>query len=348
VVIPTYNRSSQLVDTLRLSFERAAALETEFIVVDDGSTDDTAERVAALAAEMPNLRWTTLPNGGPGQARNVGAAMATKDVILLMGDDIQPVSDGFFHIHSGLHGSHPEGTFAVLGKVMSPRPATFVMEHIQGKNGSEQFAFAHIAPHSYVDCRFFYTCNVSVKRSLVRDWKSDGFSKAFGGARGHAFEDTEFAYRISKKRQGIKIFYAPGSLGTHHHHYTIDSFFARQVTAGAMAQVFIRLHPEASNILGISDYIRALHLPTEPPQARRIAECVSIIESLKSYSCNLELTGNLEELLSAVFGLAYAHGFLQANDQPRANVAAAYEVAINYWEQRLGGLPRELNVSDRT
>lgn len=57
VIIPAYNEEDRLPQTLcRISsFIRQLPFATEVIVVDDGSTDHTAQVVAALAKEIPNL-----------------------------------------------------------------------------------------------------------------------------------------------------------------------------------------------------------------------------------------------------------------------------------------------------
>ncbi|MFC4943303.1 glycosyltransferase family 2 protein [Pseudonocardia sp. GCM10023141] len=59
-----------------------------YIVVDDGSTDNTNEIVAAKAAEDPRIRLISTPNGGSGQARNIALAEAkTPFVAFIDGDD---------------------------------------------------------------------------------------------------------------------------------------------------------------------------------------------------------------------------------------------------------------------
>ena len=56
--------------------------EWELVVVDNGSTDDTMEIVAAWRARMPNLRVVeALDKAGLGYARNVGAAAARAEVL---------------------------------------------------------------------------------------------------------------------------------------------------------------------------------------------------------------------------------------------------------------------------
>ncbi len=204
VVIPTHNRSALLRETLELCQRHSEKLDIEFIVVDDGSRDETATVLAEMAKRYSNIVYRSVENGGPGRARNIGASLATKEVILFLGDDIQPYNSDFFETHTNLHRTYPSNRFAVLGKCVWPDNNKLtinqVMRHIQGRGG-EQFGYADFVPYSFIDWRFFYTANVSIKRNLVGDWLTEGFSPKFSL---YGFEDTEFAYRLTKGPEALK------------------------------------------------------------------------------------------------------------------------------------------------
>ena len=70
VVIPTFNSNGLIVETLR-SVLAQTLRPAEIIVIDDGSTDDTEQRVRAFP-----VRYRRVENGGPGKARNAGVALA--------------------------------------------------------------------------------------------------------------------------------------------------------------------------------------------------------------------------------------------------------------------------------
>jgi glycosyltransferase involved in cell wall biosynthesis len=343
VVIPTYNRGELLIETLRRCRECAGPVDLEFVVIDDGSRDDTAARLEALAREMPNLSWRTVPNGGPGQARNLGASLAKHDVVLFLGDDIQPCDDRFFLTHAELHAQRPETGFAVLGKVVWPNRrdgvVNFVMSRIQGAGG-EQFGYAALEPFSFLDWRFFYTANVSVKRALVEDWLSEGFSRAFSLA---AYEDGEFAYRMSRRPEPLRLFYTPGSVGTHHHPFSVDAFMGRQQNAGLMARVFLDLHPNAEvrHMLGLGGVAHALETRAHPTGDRNVVDFLSVIEGVKSWVRVIEGHQQLgsqwwhDGLLGAVFKLCYLQGFVMGSKAAKANVAAAYYLILDEFVRSL-------------
>jgi len=83
-IIPTYNRAGTIGRAVRSALEQTRPCD-EVIVVDDGSTDDTAEVLAAFDGRIRVIRKA---NGGVSSARNVGVAAAkTRWVAFLDSDD---------------------------------------------------------------------------------------------------------------------------------------------------------------------------------------------------------------------------------------------------------------------
>ncbi|HEY6350696.1 MAG TPA: glycosyltransferase family A protein [Candidatus Angelobacter sp.] len=89
VVIPTYNRAYILQDAINSALEQRSA-NTEVIVVDDGSTDDTAALVAGYKERVIYLRQT---NQGAGVARSLGVRSAQGTYIAFLDSDDVWVSD---------------------------------------------------------------------------------------------------------------------------------------------------------------------------------------------------------------------------------------------------------------
>ncbi|MGY2133403.1 glycosyltransferase family 2 protein [Hymenobacter sp. HD11105] len=86
VVIPTYNRAEFIAATLRSVIEQQFQ-SFEIIVVDDGSTDNTAVIVAQVAD--PRIHYLVKNNGERGEARNYGFRRACGTyVIFLDSDDV--------------------------------------------------------------------------------------------------------------------------------------------------------------------------------------------------------------------------------------------------------------------
>ena len=85
VVITTYNRSA-IVPIAIESVLRQSYADYELIVIDDGSTDDTRERLQAYGA---NIRYFYQANRGVSAARNTGVGVARGEwVSILDSDDV--------------------------------------------------------------------------------------------------------------------------------------------------------------------------------------------------------------------------------------------------------------------
>jgi glycosyltransferase involved in cell wall biosynthesis len=83
VIIPTYNRAHLLPEALE-SVWRQTFTDYEVIVVDDGSTDGTADYLRSLCERV---RVISQLNLGPGAARNLGAQYAKGDYIAFLDSD---------------------------------------------------------------------------------------------------------------------------------------------------------------------------------------------------------------------------------------------------------------------
>ncbi|MER8069653.1 glycosyltransferase [Streptomyces sp. NPDC094034] len=78
VVVPTYNSGIHIEPLVgSLLGQTLPSDEFEVLFVDDGSTDETPERLAALVAEHDHFRMERIPNSGwPGKPRNIGVQRA--------------------------------------------------------------------------------------------------------------------------------------------------------------------------------------------------------------------------------------------------------------------------------
>lgn len=89
VIIPSYNRSWSLGTALKSVYEQDYR-PIECIVVDDGSTDDTAKAVERFSADCPKdiaLRYLRKENGGANSARNIGLLLSNGEYICYLDSD---------------------------------------------------------------------------------------------------------------------------------------------------------------------------------------------------------------------------------------------------------------------
>jgi cellulose synthase/poly-beta-1,6-N-acetylglucosamine synthase-like glycosyltransferase/peptidoglycan/xylan/chitin deacetylase (PgdA/CDA1 family) len=83
VVVPAYNEKENIAATVRSLVAGDHAVEV--LVIDDGSTDGTADIVEALG--LPNVRVLRQANGGKPSALNAGIAHARHDLIVMIDGD---------------------------------------------------------------------------------------------------------------------------------------------------------------------------------------------------------------------------------------------------------------------
>lgn len=83
VIIPTYNRATFIAAAIDSALDQTCPPD-EIIVVDDGSTDETPEILAAYGAPVVVIRQT---NGGESAARNTGLRAATGDAVFFLDSD---------------------------------------------------------------------------------------------------------------------------------------------------------------------------------------------------------------------------------------------------------------------
>ena len=83
VVIPTYNREKYICQAIDSVLDQSFT-DLEIIVVDDGSTDNTKEKLQHYG---PRIRYLYTHNGGPAGARNVGMRNARGEYIAFLDSD---------------------------------------------------------------------------------------------------------------------------------------------------------------------------------------------------------------------------------------------------------------------
>jgi GT2 family glycosyltransferase/glycosyltransferase involved in cell wall biosynthesis len=325
VVVPTFNRQDSLLKCLR-ALERQSILSQEFevIVIDDASTDGTAEMLSSCPVSF-ELKYFKQVKGGPGTARNEGIRRAEGEIVLFIGDDIM-ADERLLEEHLLAHAQRHEPGTAILGHIdWEPGlQRSAVMDFVCG-DSSLQFAYTHIPKLGSLDYRFFYTSNISLRRQFLVDAASDGviFDPCFSFA---AFEDSEFAFRLAKR--GLEIHYCARALVYHEHWMDLDSFSRREYCAGRMAVVFYRKHPqldEQLQVRWIGEWTDAVDQLLASPEldarlrtidtetdkflrslAKSLEELISLQTALDTDLFGSKLTtGSLKSLLNDVFAVTF-------------------------------------------
>ena len=212
IIIPTRNRRDVLLRCLRaIAAQELPPSAFEVLVVDDGSTDGTADLVSAERASLGyELRLLQQQNAGPSAARNRALRLARAPLALILNDDTI-IAPRCVAEHLAAHDERPEPEVAVLGRVtLDPAvPRTLFSDlHLDE-------TFSTFEGLAELDWRGFITCNLSLKRAFLLEHGM--FEESM-----FPHEDLELGKRL--RTHGLRVVYRPAALGHHHHHVTETDF----------------------------------------------------------------------------------------------------------------------------
>ncbi|MCX6784101.1 MAG: glycosyltransferase family 2 protein [candidate division WWE3 bacterium] len=255
VVVPTFNNAQILARSLVRLFNQTLPKEDfEIILVNDYSTDETSSVVDKIVSDykINNIKIINLPrNSGPSVARNEGIKEAAAPIIVMTQDDML-VQPDFLEQHLKFHQLHPKNEEAVVGLIEFDKSLKLTPFMKWWENG-HQFKFPKVSRDvKYLRLKSrpylnFYPGNLSLKKEFLVE-KEGWFDSEFflDGAIG--YEDTELGYRLWK--QGLKLFYAPDIVVSHHHIKTFASICKLSYYKGKLLHILYRKQPDFKRIFG--------------------------------------------------------------------------------------------------
>ncbi|MEE9372627.1 MAG: glycosyltransferase [Saprospiraceae bacterium] len=107
IIVPTYNRIAELQELLPSISNLDRIDHIELIIVDDGSTDNTASWVENYASSYP-IHYIRQKNQGPGAARNLGMSIAKGTYFIFVDSDCILPPDYIYKIDTYLEQYHPD------------------------------------------------------------------------------------------------------------------------------------------------------------------------------------------------------------------------------------------------
>jgi glycosyltransferase involved in cell wall biosynthesis len=213
VVICTRNRVGLLAECLAsVARQEVASGPLEIVVVDNGSRDGTPAWLRAWASEDPdNRRALSEPRAGLSEARNRGAEICRRDVLLFIDDDAT-AHDGWASAH--LERYADERVAALAGRVEldwpagRPRWLTPELEY--------WYSALDLGPEvvSLEPPRHPYGANMSVRRRDFLD--AGGFAHELGRRARSLVSSEEHELADRLRACGGRIEYAPASVVSHH------------------------------------------------------------------------------------------------------------------------------------
>ncbi len=223
VVVPTHNQSELLRHCLQsLVNQTLDPASCEIVVVDDGSTDRTADVLNEFGARVKPLRLPV--NRGRSAARNAGIAAASAPLIVFVDSDVVVGTD-FLQWHIATHRRFGAG-------ILCRGPVVLVHDLSAVPNGKKPIRASSPA---YLD-----TANASLEKAALEE--AGMFDERFPG---YGWEDFELGLRL--KRAGIRRVFCPPAVVYHVQPLakldTVDGLLQKETERARSAVYFLRKHP---------------------------------------------------------------------------------------------------------
>jgi glycosyltransferase involved in cell wall biosynthesis len=173
VIIPAHNAESTIARAIESVLAQSLPA-SEIIVIDDGSSDRTAEIAGRYA-----VRVESRPNGGPASARNIGIRAAKHAWIAFLDADDTWLPDKVSTLWRAI-ALLPDATFLFSGSIrvqadgtreqrpLSVRPTFRRVAKVQAVPGVWRLENASLAKH-FLQSPFINLCSVVVRRESLMD-----------------------------------------------------------------------------------------------------------------------------------------------------------------------------------
>lgn len=233
IMVPAHNEALVIVRTVRALLNMEYPKDRyEVIVINDNSSDDTAEKLEELQREFPDRKLVVISTGpevggkGKSNALNIGFSVSTGEVIAIYDADNTPESDALAILVENLMEDDKIG--AVIGKFRT-----------RNRNASLLSRFVNIETLAY-QCMnqagryfFFKLCtipgtNYVIRRKLIEEiggWDTKALS-----------EDTEISFRLY--RMGYYIKQMPLAVTWEQEPHLLSVWF-RQRTRWAKGNIYV-------------------------------------------------------------------------------------------------------------
>ncbi len=249
VVIPTRNRWSALKDVLyALERQDCSRYSFEVVVVDDGSNDETPQRLEEFGQQTNiQFRYVKSSSGAAGNARNIGIENSNGDLVLFLDTDTVPAND-VVRQHLKLHNQFVDTLGCIMGNV---KMADELVKPEQARLWETDWSLDS-SELQQVDFWKYRTANTSLQRSLFDI--AGGFHNKMVAA-----EDTELAYRLNK--MGVQFFYDNSIVATHYHPMDLKDFLKKASMYGTAVGCWYLENKELRKNLVLRYGVYARELP---------------------------------------------------------------------------------------
>jgi len=198
VLIAAYNEARVIVATIRSILNTRYPGQLEILVVDDGSTDDTAALVQSLAETDDRIRLIRQENRGKAEALQNGMRHTTNDIVVMLDADTCFEPDTLSRLVEALRDPR---VGAVCGHVRIANQRSLVA----------RFQAIEYAAGFNLDRMAYDTINgITVVPGAINAVRKAALMHSGGICADTLAEDTDFT--LSMHRKGYRIVYAPDAI----------------------------------------------------------------------------------------------------------------------------------------
>jgi GT2 family glycosyltransferase len=233
VIIPSYNPTLKLAETLEKLVPQAILIYELIIIIDSDNYGDFAKSLAHKYSPAFKIKIYPQPNSGRAKSRNKGAEICSGDIIIFLDDDMLAEKD-LIEKHIQYHLKNP-GIILSGNGYRNPECAKYDfgkylinVEKIWKKESSD------VGETTFQKFNFT-ACNLSLPKKIFQ--QLGGFDTHFSDA-----EDFDFAVRAIKS--GIRIIYDRTLLAWHNDWPEIDTYIKRQNEYLMAKKEIQKLHPD--------------------------------------------------------------------------------------------------------
>jgi glycosyltransferase involved in cell wall biosynthesis len=233
VVVCAYNASTTVEECLRhtraLDYPRL-----EVLLIDDGSTDDTAEIAERVCAGDPRMRVVRAPHQGLSGARNTGWQTATGDLVVYLDSDAYPTPEWPYYLALGLDAADVGG---VGGPNLPPPGASLAAEKVARAPGGPVHVLVSDDRAEHIP-----GANMGFWRKVLAE--VGGFDEVYTAAG----DDVDLCWKVLDR--DWEIAFHPAALVWHHRRDSTKAYLKQQRGYGRSESLVARRHPDRFTSLG--------------------------------------------------------------------------------------------------
>ncbi len=235
IILTTYNRALHLKQTLKAisCLSVPSDFEVELIVVDNASTDETADVVTSVKAENMEIFCLYEPRSGKTNACNAGMRAAKGDIFLWTDDDTRPPKDWIKQMCSPILQGEAMG---VAGKI---RTAPHLERAWMTRTHYDRLSDTRFMPEDFGS---MIGANMAFHRDVLKQVPE--FDTELGPGKLGFMDDSLFSLQMQKA--GLKIASLPQVVIEHHFDASrlLRRSWLRQGEASGKSTAFVHYHWE--------------------------------------------------------------------------------------------------------